>query len=190
MNNIVVISGHPDLNKSTTNKTILETLDKAGNDRSLNISIRYLDKLYPNSYDVDIESEQAEMLKADIIVLQFPLYWYSVPAILKNWLDKVFTFGFAFGPEGSKLEGKKLLISTTIGSSEDNYVESDDKNIDKSIEAFLKPLMALGKYSSMEVLPAIYSFDMSYIPEIHRSKDEVVKNAIRHGQLVIEKLEC
>ncbi|GAL26611.1 NAD(P)H oxidoreductase YRKL [Vibrio variabilis] len=46
------------------------------------------------------------MIKADVIVLQFPFYWYSMPALLKKWMDDVFSFNFAYGPEGDKLKVK------------------------------------------------------------------------------------
>ena len=45
---------------------------------------------------VEIHAEQQKLLDADLIVLQFPLWWYNLPAILKGWIDRVFTSGFGF----------------------------------------------------------------------------------------------
>ncbi|MFD7455431.1 NAD(P)H-dependent oxidoreductase [Kitasatospora sp. NPDC059827] len=70
----------------------------------------------------DIAAEQEKLLWADAVVLQFPLWWFSVPAILKGWIDRVFTFGFAHGPavpppysEGA-LAGRRALLATTVGA--------------------------------------------------------------------------
>ena len=184
MSKILVISGHPNISGSNANKAILSELEKS----DLDIEVRYLDKLYPNFADIDVSAEQERMLLADVIVLQFPLYWYSVPALLKHWIDSVCTFGFAFGPEGSKLEGKSFLISVTIGSPETSYIADEKRDKDKSLEAFLKPLTELSKYCSMKSLEPIYSFNMSYVPGIHRSAEEVLERAKKHSKKMIDIL--
>ena len=51
---------------------------------------------HPN-YQIDVTAEQAKLVKADVIVWQFPVNWYSLPALLKKWLDNVFSHGFAYG---------------------------------------------------------------------------------------------
>lgn len=116
MSKVVVISGHPNLNESSTNKVILEKLAE----HAEYIDIRHLDSLYPN-YKIDIEAEQKALIAADVIVFQFPYYWYSVPALLKKWIDDVFSFNFAYGPEGDKLKDKHFILSFTIGGPEDSY---------------------------------------------------------------------
>ena len=184
MSKILVISGHPEISKSSTNRTILSTLEAS----ELDIQVRYLDKLYSDK-EIDIEVEQELLLDADILVFQFPLYWYSTPAILKKWIDAVFTFGFAFGPMGSKLEGKYFLASTTIGSSEENYIPDSSAEKDMSVEGFLKPLNALSKYVSMKPLKPLYSFNMYYVKGIHRDEAEVVENAKNHASRLIKTLE-
>lgn len=103
MSKIVVISGHPDLEQSHTNRIILDSLQTSLND----VEVRYLDRLYPD-FKIDIEAEQKALLPAETIVLQFPFYWYSVPAILKKWIDDVFSYNFAYGSKGDKLQGKTL----------------------------------------------------------------------------------
>lgn len=95
MKNVLIISGHPDLKGSVANVTILEALSKALPEAE----IRRLGTLYPD-YQFDIEAEQAALLKADVIVLQFPFSWYSMPGLLKLWLDKVFLHGFSHGSRG------------------------------------------------------------------------------------------
>ena len=116
MSNILVISGHPDLSQSYTNNVILDQLKQARGD----IRVHDLASLYPDS-KVDVAAEQAALLEAEVIVLQFPFYWYSVPGIMKQWMDDVMTYGFAYGSTGDKLKGKKLIVSTTIGGPEASY---------------------------------------------------------------------
>ncbi|GAL18790.1 NAD(P)H oxidoreductase YRKL [Vibrio maritimus] len=116
MSQVLVISGHPELDSSYTNKVILNQLS----DNISDIEVRRLDTLYPD-YKIDVEAEQQAMIKADVIVLQFPFYWYSMPALLKKWMDDVFSFNFAYGPEGDKLKGKDFILSFTVGGPEESY---------------------------------------------------------------------
>jgi len=186
LQNVLIISGHPNLKSSRANRVILETL--AASD--LNAEIRYLDKLYASGA-IDVASEQKRMEDADVIVFQFPLYWYAAPAILKQWMEDVYTFDFAFGPEGSKLKGKKFLASTTVGSGEEKYAPSESKSSCKSIETFLRPLTELAKFSEMKALDPIYSFKMAYITGVHTDDDNhaMIQRAKAHAEKVITAIK-
>ncbi|AWW29404.1 flavodoxin family protein [Echinicola strongylocentroti] len=83
----------------------------------------------------DIAKEQEKLLWADFIIFQFPFWWFGMPAILKGWIDRVYAFGFAYGTgkyggkywgnrygEGN-LQGKKAMLSITIGGREPQYQE-------------------------------------------------------------------
>jgi glutathione-regulated potassium-efflux system ancillary protein KefG len=91
MNNLIILS-HPNYATSTANKAIIEKLMQTN---PTNTQIRHLDQLY-SGYAINIQEEQQFLLAADNIILQFPFYWYSCPASLKNWLDQVLTFNFAY----------------------------------------------------------------------------------------------
>ena len=95
----LIISGHPDLSTSVANQTILEELEKALPDAE----IRKLDQLYPDAV-IDVEAEQKALLEADLIVWQFPFWWYSLPWLMKKWLDEVFLHGFSHGSTGAPAE--------------------------------------------------------------------------------------
>ncbi len=113
MKNVLVICGHPDLQGSVANKTILEnfaTLCPAA-------EIVRLAELYPD-FQIDVAAEQQRLLKADIIVLQFPLFWYSAPSLLERWMEQTFAHGFSHGSSGDKLKSKKLVLSFTTGAPE------------------------------------------------------------------------
>lgn len=63
----------------------------------------------------DIVQEQQKILWADMIILQFPLWWYSLPAMLKGWVDRVLAYGFAYGQGRSLSERRAMLVVTTGG---------------------------------------------------------------------------
>ena len=120
MSKILVISGHPHLDRSNMNAAILESLEDKFNGDIL--EVRRLDELYPD-FNIDAKAEQEALVDADIIVLQFPIYWYNVPSLLKKWIEDVLEYGFAYGSSGTALHGKKLLLSFTAGSGVDVYHE-------------------------------------------------------------------
>jgi NAD(P)H dehydrogenase (quinone) len=76
----------------------------------------------------DIRVEQNHIRWADVITFIYPVWWISLPAILKGYVDKVFLFGFAYGhtPDGVKglLPGKKAVVFTSSGSKADHFQES------------------------------------------------------------------
>ncbi|HCN6987161.1 TPA: NAD(P)H-dependent oxidoreductase, partial [Escherichia coli] len=115
MKNILVISGHPELTHSVANATILDEVETALPD----VEIRRLDRLYPDG-KFNIAAEQKSLLRADVIVWQFPFSWYGLPGLMKKWLDEVFVHGFAHGST-AKLGGKKLILSFTTGAPEELY---------------------------------------------------------------------
>ena len=75
---------------------------------------------YPD-FQIDIDREQERLLDHDVIVFQHPLYWYSTPAILKEWQDLVLEHGFAYGSKGTALHGKILFNALSAGGSEAAY---------------------------------------------------------------------
>uniref|UniRef100_A0A8C1JPY2 NAD(P)H quinone dehydrogenase 1 n=1 Tax=Cyprinus carpio TaxID=7962 RepID=A0A8C1JPY2_CYPCA len=70
----------------------------------------------------DIVDEHKKLKEADLVIFQFPMYWFSVPAIMKGWMDRVLTLGFAYTLEKRYSEGvfrdKKAMLSFTTGSHE------------------------------------------------------------------------
>ncbi|MBM7074327.1 NAD(P)H-dependent oxidoreductase [Shewanella sp. 202IG2-18] len=181
MSNVVVISGHPELEKSYANSFILNQLDQ----KLDNLNIRRLDELYPD-YNIGVESEQQALLKADVIVLQFPLYWYSVPGLLKKWLDDVLTFNFAFGPEGNKLKGKHLILSITVGGPEDSYEPLGYNHF--TIEQFVYPLQQTAYLAGMDYQKPIYTHGMVYIEGVYNKLEDVQAKAAEHSQRLIDAI--
>lgn len=113
---LLVVSGHVDLAHSVANKAILEGLKKEFPEAEFDDLIG----LYPD-YKIDAKAEQEKLVKADVIVLQFPFFWYNCPSIMRKWFEDVLTHGFAYGSNGRALEGKKLLVSLTLGAPTEMY---------------------------------------------------------------------
>lgn len=99
--------------------------------------MRRLSDLYPD-YRIDVAAEQAALVAADIVVLQYPTYWFNTPAILKKWLDDVWTYGFAYDTGG-----KKLFVSTTTGAPQEEY----DGSTTPLIADLVKPVEASALYA-------------------------------------------
>lgn len=183
MNRVLIINGHPSLKESNANSLILEELSRMLPE---NLTIRHLEKLYKD-FSIDIEAEQKALLDADIIILQFPFYWYSVPGILKNWIDKVFTYGFAFGSTGDKLKGKNLILSFTIGGKQEDYQPLGFNHF--RIEELLKPLEQTVYLTGMIYHKPVYSHRMIYIPNVYNDLEEVKERARGHAKRLYEAIK-
>lgn len=179
--NIVVIFAHPDVdNGSLGNKIILDELGKVGD-----IQVREIYKMYPD-YNIDIKAEQQALLDADLIVFQFPFYWYAVPALLKEWEDRVLEHGFAFGSTGDKLKGKQFMVSTTIGGPKESYHATGYNTF--TVDEYMVPLKQIAIHSGMTFLAPVTSHGVVNIPglESMRVNSEVV--AKDHARRLIKKL--
>ncbi|SEG96931.1 NAD(P)H dehydrogenase (quinone) [Nonomuraea solani] len=102
--------------------------DHAG-DRRLDVLAVSGEATLAGRLSADIAAEQEKVRWADAVILQFPMWWFSVPAVLKGWIDRVFTFEFAHGPsvpppytEGA-LGGRRALLSVTVGARESAFSE-------------------------------------------------------------------
>lgn len=182
MSKVLIICGHPFLDESHTNSVIINEV-KAG----LNsVEVRRLDTLYPD-YQIDTEAEQAALREADVIVLQFPFYWYSCPALLKKWMDDVMTFNFAYGPEGDKLKGKDFMLSFTVGGPEESYDPLGYNHF--TIEQFLFPFQQTAYLAGMNYRKPVYTHRMVYIPGVYNKLEEVQARAKDHAARLMAQIE-
>jgi len=88
------------------------------------IQVEQIKALELGTFTEDIKREQKILKESQCIILQFPLWWYSMPALLKGYIDRVFSMGFAYG-RGNALAGKKVLVSMTTGAPEKAWSEND-----------------------------------------------------------------
>ena len=101
------------------------------------VEVRDLYELYPD-FTVDVAAEQRALKGAARIVMQFPFYWYSTPALLKEWMDLVLTHNFAYGLKGHALDGKVLACALSTGGADHAYAEDGHNRY--SVHDFLRPI--------------------------------------------------
>nr|WP_084791918.1 MULTISPECIES: NAD(P)H-dependent oxidoreductase [Cupriavidus] len=142
---IVVIYAHPTPGRSRVNRPLAEALASRPHIDVRDLYCRYVD------YDIDVVAEQRALAAADTVVLQYPVHWYSVPPLLKLWLDEVLEYGWAYGPGGTALRGKSMLAVASTGGTFDSY--GPEGNHGHPIEAFLLPLEQTARLCGMDWLP-------------------------------------
>ncbi|UXH79602.1 NAD(P)H-dependent oxidoreductase [Roseateles amylovorans] len=113
----------------------------------------------------DVLAEQRKVLAADLVILQFPLWWFGMPAILKGWIDRVWAYGLAYGVQGAGnrhrygeggLQGRRALVSVTTGGPASDY---GPRGINGALDELLFPIThGMLFYPGMSVLPthAVY----------------------------------
>lgn len=181
MQNVLIISGHPNLNESIGNATILAEVAKALPEAE----IRFLDALYPN-YQINVAREQEALLKADVIVWQFPFSWYSVPGLMKLWIDQVFVHGFAHGST-AKLGGKKLIISFTAGAPEGLY--SPEGLFGHDIGQYMVQFETTAAMCNLELQEPVYTFGISYAGRDEAKVQEQKAMAKDHADRLITAIK-
>ena len=185
MKKVLVVCGHPDLKSSLANKTILDELSGKLSD----VEIRKLNELYPD-YQIDVKAEQDALVRADVVVFQFPFHWYSVPALLKVYIDKVMEHGWAYGSTGKALAGKKLIVSTTAGGPAEKYAKGGAYGHEVSEFGYF--LEGMAKLCSMEALPMVFNCGMMYVPGVSDAsqKDAVIAKAKAQAEAIVKLVEA
>ncbi|MBN8419862.1 MAG: NAD(P)H-dependent oxidoreductase [Verrucomicrobia bacterium] len=115
MPSVLVLYAHPAPHKSRINRRLAAAASEVEG-----VTFRDLYELYPD-FVIDVEQEQKLLKEHDIIVLQHPFYWYSAPSLVKEYLDLVLTYGWAYGEGGTALQGKILIQAISAGGSEEIY---------------------------------------------------------------------
>lgn len=105
--------------------------------------------LYPDGV-IDVVAEQAALETADRVVWKFPVYWYSVPVLLKAWEDVVVSYGWAYGTNGTTLHGKELMVAVSLGASAEKY--QHDGSVHYTVNELLCPFQATSNLISATFL--------------------------------------
>lgn len=142
---VLILFAHPALHRSRVNRALVRAVRAVDG-----VTFHDLYELYPD-FDVDAAREQELLARHDLLVLQHPLYWYSTPALLKQWIDVVLQHGWAYGARGTALRGKQVLSVVTAGGGEQAY-SRDGVNRHTMIE-LLAPLAQTARLCGMEYLP-------------------------------------
>jgi len=166
MANILVLYAHPAQKHSRANCLMADQV------RSLP-EIKFVDLYarYPR-FKINVDHEQQQLLQHDLIVLQFPFYWYSTPALLKEWQDLVLEYGFAYGSGGDKLAGKSVLLAVTTGGGQDDYQRGGKNNF--PMRTLLSPLEQTVNLCQMHFLPPLVlhsALDAASDARLHQHAD-------------------
>lgn len=142
MTSINLIFAHPYSDRSRANRALLRAVSDFPS-----VEVRALYDLYPD-FDIDVEREQEALVRASVVVWQHPMYWYSFPSLLKHWVDKVLTRGFAYGEGGVALAGKRCLWVTTTGGGDDAFSPAGIHA--HPLASFVPPIEQTARFCSMQ----------------------------------------
>lgn len=170
-NKILIVFSHPLFEKSNMNRALVQNIPI-----SENITFHDLYEEYPD-FDIDIKREQSLLSRHDIIIWQHPLYWYNCPPLMKQWMDVVLEYGWAYGKKGLALKDKILFQVITTGGDKESYSETgyNQHRIIRLLEPFKQSALIC---------------NMCYLPPfvIHgtykMTKNDYLKNGLIYGQLL------
>ncbi|WP_319467384.1 NAD(P)H-dependent oxidoreductase [uncultured Trichococcus sp.] len=160
MQTLIIVS-HPTLADSNTQRFLWESLPAEG------VTWHHLESAYPDG-QIDQEAEQLQLLQYDRIIFQFPFYWYSSPALLKQWQDIVLTEGFAYGADGSRLSGKEFGLVLALGVNEREYQAGGREGF--TISELTRPYQAMATKCGMVFLPSLVVSKFDYLNDTKKKE--------------------
>ena len=174
MPRVLILFAHPALEKSRVNRRLAVAVsDLPG------VTFHDLYEAYPD-FDVDVAREQHLLVNHDVLVVQHPFYWYSTPALVKQWEDLVLEHGWAYGSGGTALRGKRWLSAVTTGGREAAYQEGGTNRF--TIRQLLAPLEQTAHLCGMAFLPPFV------VHGTHRLADDDLTRAAGEYRTVVEAL--
>jgi len=164
-NTILILFAHPALQNSRVNRQLIKYV--TGLD---GVTFHDLYEVYPD-FNIDVKHEQNLLLENDIIVFHHPLFWFSVPSILREWMDLVLQHRWAYGKTGKALEGKKLFNVVTTGGRESLF--QHDGYYGNTMVEFLAPIKQSAHVCGMDFLPPFV---------VHGTRNITQQEIINHGE--------
>ena len=142
---ILILYAHPTPYRSRINRRLVEAAQSVPN-----VRVHDLYETYPDFY-IDVPREQALLADADLVVFQHPIQWYSMPALLKQWVDAVLEPGWAYGEGGTALHHKDYWLAVTTGGAHESYQDGGYHR--HPFAAFLPPFQQTADLCGMRWLP-------------------------------------
>ncbi len=173
MRKILILFAHPKFEHSDANHALINAISNLEH-----VQIRDLYELYPD-FNVNVQEEQEALFQHDVIIWQHPFYWYSCPPLLKQWIDLVLEYGWAYGPGGVFLKNKYVLNAITSGGGEEVY--SNEGRNRFTIEEFLRPFEQTAYLCNMRYLPHFQTGGTHKI-----SKSELFAKAADYRNLILK----
>ncbi len=147
---ILVLFAHPSLERSEINSELLPAAQAHPSTTVVDLYAEYPD------YRIDIDREQRRLCEHDVVMFLFPLFWYSTPALLKEWQDLVLEHGFAYGSEGRALAGKYFIAACSAGGA--GYAYDAEGYNRFTLRELLRPLEQTANLCHMRYLPPFALF--------------------------------
>jgi glutathione-regulated potassium-efflux system ancillary protein KefG len=171
---VLILFAHPALERSRVNRQLAAAVHSLAG-----VTFNDLYQQYPD-LDIDVFREQRLLEGHDVIVMQHPLYWYSTPALLKEWQDLVLEHGWAYGSGGRALRGKTLLTATTAGGGVETYCRTGNNRY--TIRELMAPIRQTAALCGMAYLPPFVVYGT------HSLDDEQIRRHAGDYRRVIEAL--
>jgi putative NADPH-quinone reductase len=181
MKKILILLAHPRPDRSEVNVVLARAARQVEG-----VTLVDLYAEYPN-FEIDVDREQGRLLAHDVIVFQHPVYWYSCPALLKEWQDLVLEHGFAYGADANALEGKILLNAVTCGARREVY--TPDGGYGNELREFFAPFEQTARLCRMGYLPPFALYAAGHAIEEDRLEDHVADYQRLLSAIVEERLD-
>lgn len=183
MKNLLIITGHTHNEYSIANKEIESLLRaKYPHARVVNLS-----KEYPD-YRIDVKIEQENLLWADTIIIQTPMFWYSMTSIVMRYIEEVFDHGFAYGSEGDKLKGKKIIVSFTGGAAEEDYRLDGEQGI--TLKEIMRPIEITFHFCSLDYKGYLFTGGILNTGDMsEEEKKEIHEKSVSHVEKLVAMVE-
>jgi glutathione-regulated potassium-efflux system ancillary protein KefG len=173
-NKILILFAHPRYERSANNSILVQSIPEIPE-----ITFHDLYEKYPD-FNIDIEYEKKLLTDHQIIIWHHPFYWYSAPPLLKQWIDLVLGFGWAYGPGGNALEGKIIFNSITLGGQRSAYSKEGHNRF--SITELLAPFDQTAFLCKMIWLPPFA------VHGTHRISKEELSNTAQHYRNILKRM--
>ncbi len=171
MAKLIIYYAHPGVQYSRVN-TALNLAASAIHD----ITFVDLYAEYPR-FNINVDREQHRLLQHDVIIFQHPLFWYSTPALIKEWTDLVLQYGFAYGEGGDRLSGKIMMNVISAGGPEEAYSPGGYQGY--PLRTFLTPLERTAHLCQMK-----YSAPFVLYSALKAEKGEISNHSKSYAQLL------
>jgi glutathione-regulated potassium-efflux system ancillary protein KefG len=174
MAKMLLLFAHPALEKSRVHRRLIREIPQLPQ-----VTFNDLYEHYPD-FMIDVKREQELLLAHDLIVLQHPMFWYSAPALVKQWMDLVLEHGWAYGSKGNALQSKRMFSLISTGGTEAAYQHGGYNR--HTIRELLLPIEQSFRLCKMQVLPPYI------IHGTHRMTDDDIRQACQRYRQLLQSL--
>lgn len=176
MSRVLVLFAHPALEKSRIHTQLVRAIPD-----SPDLTFHDLYEAYPRM-DVDPTREQELLVEHDVVVFQFPFYWYSTPPMLKQWQDLVLEHGWAYGSQGRELDGKTIICALSTGGRAEAYCSEGYNRF--TVRQLLAPIEQTAQLCGMRYLPPFIVYGTHQL-----EPDQIAASAARYRALLEGSVE-